>query len=82
MAIEGINFGLLAVIAYPVAQGIVLIFFPKKARALYIWSKEVVGIEVNPKSPMLSDTSLQFWGIASLIVALLVALIAWFMGAS
>ncbi len=77
MSIDGINVGLLPLAIIAIVQAAVLLAFPAKARAFYIWSHDLVGVRVNAKSPLLSDAGLQFIGIATLVFLGLVLLVAW-----
>jgi len=77
MSIDGFNVGLLSFAFAALAQAAVLLFYPAKARAFYVWSRELVGVRVDPKSPLLSDAGLQFFGIATLVFLALVLFVVW-----
>lgn len=77
MVIGAIDIGWGGMVAVLVIIALLLLVFPKAARELYIWSKEIIGIDVSAKSPMLSDDAIRFWGILHLVFAAIVALIAW-----
>lgn len=56
-------------------QATLFLFFPSRAREIYVWWKGIGGLRVDPTSPMLSDAAFRFFGVLTVGLVILVVLV-------